>query len=137
MPSTSTRIKGKSLTLTIDGNDYAMDASSIVLTSEDMNGEVRTFADITPPKQWYFDIEAVQSTDEDSFWSMLWDEDGTEDVAYIFAPHGNATESTNEPHFTGTVTIKGKPPVGGTADSTFTFTYRLDCDQEPTIDRTP
>jgi len=135
MPNTSTRIKGKSLVLTIDGNDYAMDASSITLTSEDMNGEVRTFADITPPKQWFFDIEAVQSTDTTSFWSMLWDEDGTEGIAYVFKPHGNATESSNEPHFTGTVTIKGKPPVGGTADSTFTFTYRLDCDQEPTIDR--
>ena len=135
MPSTSTRIKGKSLVLTIDGDDYAMDASSITLTSEDMNGEVRTFADVTPPKQWYFDIEAIQSTDTTSFWSLLWDQDGEEEIAYVFKPHGNATESSNEPHFTGTVTIKGKPPVGGTADSTFTFTYRLDCDQEPTIDR--
>jgi hypothetical protein len=136
MPSTSTRIKGKSLTLTIDGDDYAMDASSIVLTSEDMNGEVRTFADVTPPKQWYFDIEAIQSTNSSSFWSWLWDQDGEEEIAYTFAPHGNANETTHEPHFTGTVTIKGKPPIGGTADSTFTFTYRLDCDQEPTIDRT-
>lgn len=134
---TSTRIKGKSLVLTIDGTDYAMDASSITLTNEDMNGEVRTFADITPPKQWFFEIEAVQSTDDASFWSMLWDEDGTEGIAYVFKPHGNANPSTHEPHFTGTVDIKGKPPVGGTADSTFVFTYRLDCAEEPTIDRTP
>ena len=133
---TSTRIKGKSLVLTIDGTDYAMDASSITLTNEDMNGEVRTFADITPPKQWFFEIEAVQSTDNASFWSMLWDEDGTEGIAYVFKPHGNASPSTHEPHFTGTVDIKGKPPVGGTADSTFVFTYRLDCAEEPTIDRT-
>lgn len=133
---TSTRIKGKSLVLTIDGTDYAMDASSITLTNEDMNGEVRTFADITPPKQWFFEIEAVQSTDDASFWSMLWDEDGTEGIAYVFKPHGNANPSTHEPHFTGTVDIKGKPPVGGTADSTFVFTYRLDCAEEPTIDRT-
>ena len=133
---TSTRIKAKSLVLTIDGTDYAMDASSITLTNEDMNGEVRTFADITPPKQWFFEIEAVQSTDDASFWSMLWDEDGTEGIAYVFKPHGNANPSTHEPHFTGTVDIKGKPPVGGTADSTFVFTYRLDCAEEPTIDRT-
>jgi hypothetical protein len=134
MPS-STRIKGKNLVLTIDGDDYAMDASSITLTNEDKDGEVRTFADITPPKQWFFEIEAIQSTDQNSFWSLLWDADGTENIPYVFKPHGNATESTNEPHFSGTVSVKGKPPVGGSADTTFTFSYRLDCDQEPTIDR--
>ncbi len=134
MPS-STRIKGKNLVLTIDGDDYAMDASSITLTNEDKDGEVRTFADITPLKQWFFEIEAIQSTDQNSFWSLLWDADGTEGIPYVFKPHGNATESTNEPHFSGTVSVKGKPPVGGSADTTFTFSYRLDCDQEPTIDR--
>ncbi len=134
MPS-STRIKGKNLVLTIDGDDYAMDASSITLTNEDKDGEVRTFADITPPKQWFFEIVAIQSTDQSSFWSLLWDADGTEGIPYVFKPHGNATESTNEPHFSGTVSVKGKPPVGGSADTTFTFSYRLDCDQEPTIDR--
>jgi len=112
-----------------------MDASSITLTNEDKDGEVRTFADITPPKQWFFEIEAIQSTDQSSFWSLLWDADGTEGIPYVFKPHGNATESTNEPHFSGTVSVKGKPPVGGSADTTFTFSYRLDCDQEPTIDR--
>jgi hypothetical protein len=136
MPS-STRIKGKDLVLTVDGDDYAMDASSITLTNEDKDGEVRTFADITPPKQWFFEIEAIQSTDAGSFWSWIWDNDGTEDIPYVFKPHGNTTASASQPHFTGTVSVKGKPPVGGTADSTFTFSYRLDCDQEPTKDTTP
>ena len=136
MPS-STRIKGKDLILSIDGDDYAMDASSITLTNEDKDGEVRTFADVTPPKQWFFEIEAIQSTATTSFWSWLWDQDGTEDIAYIYKPHGNATASASQPHFTGTVAVKGKPPIGGSADSTFTFSYRLDCMEEPTKDTTP
>lgn len=133
--ASSTRIKGRDLILTIDGTDIAMDASSITLSNEDKDGEVRTFADITPPKQWYFEIEAIQSTDTSSFWSALWDLDGQEGIPYVFKPHGNVSPSASQPHFSGTVTIKGKPPVGGSADTTFTFTYRLDCDQEPLIDR--
>jgi hypothetical protein len=133
--ASSTRIKGRDLILTIDGTDIAMDASSITLSNEDKDGEVRTFADITPPKQWYFEVEAIQSTDTNSFWSALWELDGQEGIPYVFKPHGNASPSSSQPHFSGSVTIKGKPPVGGSADTTFTFTYRLDCDQEPAIDR--
>ena len=133
--ASSTRIKGRDLILTIDGTDIAMDASSITLSNEDKDGEVRTFADITPPKQWYFEVEAIQSTDTNSFWSALWELDGQEGIPYVFKPHGNASPTSSQPHFSGTVTIKGKPPVGGSADTTFTFTYRLDCDQEPLIDR--
>ena len=54
---TSTRIKGRNLVLTLDGDDYAVDASSITLTNEDKDGEVRTFADITPPKQWFLKLK--------------------------------------------------------------------------------
>lgn len=122
---TSTRIKGRNLVLTLDGTDYAVDASSITLTNEDQDGEVRTFADITPPKQWFFEIEGIQSTDNDSLWDFLWEKDG--DAAnFVFKPHGNATASPSQPHFTGTVEVKGKPPIGGGADTTFVFSYRLD-----------
>jgi hypothetical protein len=125
MPS-STRIKGRNLVLTLDGDDYAIDASSITLTNEDQDGEVRTFADITPPKQWFFEIEGIQSTDSGSLWDFLWDNDGTEAISFVFKPHGNATASASQPHFTGTVDVKGKPPIGGSADTTFVFSYRLD-----------
>lgn len=136
MPTTSTRIKGKNLTLTIDGDDYAMDCTSVMLTNEDKNGEVRTFADVTPPKQWFFQIEGVQSTDPTSLWRLLWDQDGEEDIVYAFSPHGNAVESASEPIFRGTVDIKGKPEIGGQADNTFTFSYRLECNEEPELDVT-
>jgi hypothetical protein len=130
---TSTRIKGRNLILSLDGDDYAVDASSITLTSEDKDGEVRTFADVTPPKQWFFEIEGIQSTDDTSLWDWLWDHDGDEDIEFIFKPHGNAVATASQPHFTGTVEVKGKPPIGGAADTTFVFSYRLDltADTEP------
>jgi len=39
---TSTRIKGRNLVLTLDGVDYAVDASSILLTNEDKDGAADT-----------------------------------------------------------------------------------------------
>lgn len=122
---TSTRIKGRNLVLTLDGNDYAVDASSVVLTNEDADGEVRTFNDITPPKQWFFEIDGIQSTDTSSLWDFLWDNDNSA-VNFVFKPHGNTTATASQPHFTGTCEIKGKPPIGGQADQTFVFSTRLD-----------
>lgn len=130
----STRIKGKSLTLTIGGTDYAADATNIVLENEDADNDVTTFADAAAggAKQWFFTMTAVQSTDADSLWRYLWDSTGDE-VAYVFAPHGNEVASATQPHFTGTVVVGAKPSVGGEAGSTFTFEVRLDCKEEPTL----
>ena len=133
----STRIKGKSLTLTIGGTDYAADATDIVLENEEADGDVTTFADAAAggAVQWFFTMNAVQSTDAASLWRFLWDSTGDE-VAYVFAPHGNATPSASQPHFTGNVTIGSKPAIGGTAGETFTFEVRLDCTGEPVLDDT-
>lgn len=130
----STRIKGKSLTLTIGAKDYAADATNIVLENEDADNDVTTFADAAAggSKQWFFTMTAVQSTDADSLWRFLWDSTGDE-VAYVFAPHGNTTPSATQPHFTGNVTVGAKPSIGGDANSTFTFEVRLDCKEEPTL----
>lgn len=137
MPS-STRIKGKSLTLKLGTTDYAIDATSVVLESEEADNDVTTFADAAAGavRQWFFTITAIQSTDAASFWRYLWDNSGTT-AAYVFAPHGNAVPSASQPHFTGNVTIGPKPNIGGEANSTFTFEYRLDCNEAPTLDTTP
>lgn len=129
----STRIKGKSLSLKVDGTEYMADVSEVMLNNEEADGDVTTFADAAAggAVQWFFEGSAIQSTDTASFWSYLWDNTGDE-VAYVFAPHGNATASSTQPHFTGSVKVGSKPPVGGTANETFTFDYRLDCTGEPT-----
>lgn len=129
----SKRITGKSLSFKLGDTEYMADATNIVLENEDADNDVTTFADAAAggTKQWFFTMTAVQSTDATSLWSFLWDSTGDE-VAYVFAPQGNATPSADAPHFTGTVTVGAKPSIGGEAGNTFTFEVRLDCNEEPT-----
>ena len=75
-------------------------------------------------------LSAVSDYADTSFWTVLWDNAGTE-VAYVLKPYGNATPSASQPHFTGEVKILAKPPIGGEAGSTWTFEARLDCVDEP------
>lgn len=130
----SARIKGAQLALKFGGTDYWADATSVVLDNEESNGAL-TFEDASlgGARQYFFTVSAIQSTDSSSFWSYLWANTG-EIVTYTYAPHGNATATADQPHFTGTVKIGAKPSVGGDAGMTneFIFTTRLDCQEEPT-----
>jgi hypothetical protein len=131
----STRIKGSALKLTIGTTDYWADITSAVLENEEAAAGVTTFADAAAggARQYYFTISPIQSTDSTSFWNYLWDNTG-DIVDYVYAPHGNTTPSTSQPHFEGTVKIPPKPFVGGDAGTTneFTFEVRMDCQEEPT-----
>lgn len=130
----ATRITGKTnLVFELGGTDFGADVSSISLTNEDADSDVTTFADAAAggAKQWYFEVTAVSGTNTGSLWDYLWTNSGTT-VAYAYAPHGNATPSATQPHFTGSVAIGAKPPIGGEAGQTFTFDIRLDCTAEPT-----
>lgn len=127
----STRIRGKSLVFKLDDTEYACDATSVVLQNEEASDDVITFCEATAGGvQWYFEVEAITSTDATSFWSFVWDYAGTE-VDFVFAPHGNATPTTAQPHFTGTLNLGTKPSIGGSVNSTFVFTKRFDLVGEP------
>jgi hypothetical protein len=132
----STRIKGSALKLTIDSVDYWADATSVVLENEEATDGATTFADAQAggARTYYFTVNAIQSTEEESLWRYLWENTG-DIVSYVYAPHGNTTASANEPHFTGTVRIPAKPAVGGEAglNNEYTFEIRLDCQEEPTL----
>ena len=133
----STRIKGKSLVFEINSVEYACDVTSVVLANEDADDQdAVTFCDAASGTsvQWYLEVSAITSTDADSFWSYLWDNAGTSSVGFTFAPHGNATASATQPHFTGTVTLPAAPSIGGEANSTWTFDVRLEVDGTPTKD---
>lgn len=136
----STRIKGKQLRLEIDGVDYWADTKSCFLKNEDDGDTLVTFEDAAAGdvKKYFFEITAIQSMDADSFWSKIWDDSGTE-VAFEYAPLGNATPATDQPHFIGTLEIGAKPEVGGEAGkkNTYEFTTRFDIIGTPTLDRTP
>jgi hypothetical protein len=134
--SSSTRIKGSALKLTIGTTDYWADITSAVLENEESDAGVTTFADAQAggARTHYFTLTAIQSTDTGSFWRYVWANTG-EVVSYEYAPHGNAEPSSSEPHFTGTVKIPPKPSIGGEAGTTteFTFEVRMDCQEEPTL----
>lgn len=125
MPS-STRIKANALKLTIASVDYWADLSMVELQSEPSSGDSSTFYDssIGGRQDWYLTVSGIQSTATASFWRAMWTAAGTE-VAFLFAPHGNATASATQPHFTGTVRIPaaGSFMLGGqtSPDGTYSF----------------
>jgi hypothetical protein len=141
--ATSTRIKANALKLTIDGTDYWSDFSSVVMQSEDASADVTTFYDasVGGRRDFYFTVSGVQSTASTSFWRAMWADAGAE-VAFIYAPHGNATASSDQPHFTGNLRVpaKGAFQIGGeaSADGTFAFDgVRMDIVGDVTLDTTP
>ena len=141
--ATSTRIKANALKLSIDGTDYWADFSDVTLQSEDASSDVNTFYDASlgGRRDWFFTVSGVQSTESTSFWMAAWNDAGSE-VPFVYAPHGNATPSSDQPHFTGTLRIpaKGAFVIGGTASADGTFSFdgvRMDVVGEVTLDVTP
>lgn len=137
--TTSTRIKANALKLTIDGDDYWADLSSVSLQSEDAAADVNTFYDASlgGRRDWFFTVSGVQSTESTSFWVAMWNAAGDE-VPFVYNPHGAATASSSTPNFTGTVRIpaKGSFMLGGdaSADGTFSFDgVRMDVVGEVTL----
>lgn len=130
----ATKFKGKSLSITVDSTEYSMDLTSIVLQNEEADDDATTFADLDAggAVQWFFEIEAVSDYSATSFWTFLWENAGDTGIAFVFKPYGNATPSTSQPHFTGTLNVGPQPPVGGTANEVFTFEARLDVNGAPT-----
>lgn len=129
------KYKGKDLSLTIDGEETNLEATTINLENEEADEDALTFAEYSAqngvPVQWFFTIEAVADYGVNSLWTLLWDNSG-ETIPFVFKPFGNATATAAQPHFTGNARVTAKPPIGGTAGEVFTFEARLDLDGEPT-----
>ena len=128
------KYKGKSLSITVDSVEYNMDLTSVVLQNEEADDDATTFADLSAggSVQWFFEMEAVADYSETSLWSFLWTEAGSTDIGFVFKPYGNSAPSASQPHFSGTLNVGSKPPVGGEANEVFTFEARLDVNGEPT-----
>ena len=129
----TTRIKGKALVFKLETVDYSADITDIVLESEEADSGVVTFGDAAAggATDWFFRGTAVAGTDT-GFWKYLWSDSGTVNVAYVYAPNGNTTPTTDKPHYTGTVSLGRKPSIGGAADEEWTFDFEIKCDQTPT-----
>jgi hypothetical protein len=123
----SNRLIARNIILKIDGTEYACDANKVSLTPEDAPGGVRTFCETNTEKQFKLALEGIVSLEATSLYQILWSNQGTQ-VDFVIAPAGNATPTTNERHYTGSVIIDDLPPLELTAGegAVFSVTYSVD-----------
>lgn len=134
-----TRLKGKGLVFMFGNTAYECDLTSAVLIREAADNAstdgVLTFCDVANSSDgnvWKLNIEAIQSTDQGSgsaksLHTLVWETASAGgDLGFIFKPHGNATASTSQPHYTGSATVAAGayPEIGGAAgNDSFTWSY--------------
>jgi len=98
------RVKANSITITVDGDDYTADLSSIGLQSEEASSDVTTFADATSggARDFYIEMSGVTSTDATSFFMVCWNNAGDE------VPFTLETTSATAGEFAGTLRLPAK-----------------------------
>ena len=111
------RIKGKSIIFEVDGTEYSGSVSNVTFSSAVGTlgfGNYEDSLDFTCAVTGFQDVQAV------SLWSELFDNPGaTVDITY--APHGNATATSTQPHFTATGYAETVPALGGAAGEYFVY----------------
>jgi hypothetical protein len=122
------RIKGKSIVFEVDGTEYAGQTSNVTFSSA-----VGTlgFGDYTDSLDFTCAVTGFQDTAAASLHSELWANPGAT-VDITFAPHGNATPSASEPHFTATGYAETVPDLGGAAGEFFVYDITFILDGKPT-----
>lgn len=111
------RIKGKSIVFEVDGTEYAGETSNVVFSSA-----VGTlgFGNYEDSLDFTCAVTGFQDTAAASLHSELWANPGAT-VDITFAPHGNATPSASQPHFTATGYAETVPNLGGAAGEFFVY----------------
>lgn len=120
----STRITARNIVFKIGTTDYACDANMVELTLGDAPGDVQTFCENRVGGEWTLTLEGITSGDSSSLYRVLWNNFGS-DVAFTIAPNGNATASSNEPHYEGTVRFNQLPPLSLTSNEVAKFSVEL------------
>lgn len=120
----STRIKAQNILFKIAGTDYACDANAVVLELGDAPGDVQTFCEVRVGGEWSLRLDGITSGDSDSLYQVLWSNFGST-AAFIIAPNGNATASTDQPHYEGTVVFDQLPPLNLTSNEVSQFSVTL------------
>lgn len=126
----STRIKASNIVFKIGTTDYACDANIVELTLDDAPGDVQTFCEVRVGGQWNLHLEGITSGDSASLYQVLWANFGSE-VAFTIAPNGNASPSSSEPHYKGTVRFDQLPPLSLTSNETAKFAIDLTVKNTP------
>lgn len=122
------RIKGKSIVFEVDGTEYAGQTSNVTFSSA-----VGTlgFGDYTDSLDFTCAVTGFQDTAAASLHSELWANPGA-NVTITYAPHGNASPSASEPHFTATGYAETIPDLGGAAGEFFVYDINFILDGKPT-----
>jgi hypothetical protein len=122
------RIKGKSIVFEVQGTEYSGGVSNVTFTSA-----VNTlgFGNYEDSLDFTCAVSGFQDTAASSLWTALWDNPGVT-LTITYAPHGNATASPSQPHFTATGYPEVVPDLGGAAGEFFVFDLNLILDEKPT-----
>lgn len=123
----SERINATNIVFTVDGTDYACDATMVDLQLQDAPGDVRTFCEQRVGGQWQLTLEGIASGDATSLYRVLWANFGSTGT-FVIAPKGNATATADQPHYTGTVKFNQIPPLSLSSAQTTTFSVALEVD---------
>lgn len=102
----------------------------VELTLGDAPGDVQTFCETRTGGQWTLQLDGITSGDSASLYRVLWNNFGSE-VAFTIAPNGNATASTSEPHYEGTVVFDQLPPLSLTSNEVSKFSVQLQVKNTP------
>ena len=122
------RINGKSIVFEVDGTEYSGAVSNVTFSSEVGTlgfGAYEDSLDFTCAVTGFQDVQAV------SLWSELFDNPG-QTVTITYAPHGNATATSTQPHFTATGYAETVPDLGGSAGEYFVYDINFILTGKPT-----
>lgn len=121
------RLKGKTIIFEVDGVEFQGAVKNVVVTNEVDELGFGAYADSL---QFTLQVEGYQDFASTSLWSELYDNPGAS-MNITYAPHGNATASSTQPHFTMTGYAETLPALGGAAGEYFVFDLNIILDAKP------
>jgi hypothetical protein len=120
----STRIKAQNIIFNIGGVQFACDANSVVLELGDAPGDIQTFCEVRVGGEWTLTLAGLTSGDAGSLYTYLWTNFGST-AEFSIAPNGNASPSSDQPHYEGTVVFDQLPPLNLTSNEVVQFEVTL------------
>jgi hypothetical protein len=91
----------------------------------DAPGDVQTFCETRVGGEWALTLDGITSGDSTSLYQVLWTNFGST-ATFTIAPNGNASPSSSEPHYEGTVVFDQLPPLNLTSNEVSTFSVTLE-----------
>lgn len=102
-----TKVSPRLIALTVGGTDRSDEVSSAVIASAASDSDFLSFAQARSggARDYTLNMTCAQDHASGTLWDLIWTGAGTT-VDGIYAPYGNETASTAQPHYTFTATVK-------------------------------